>query len=82
MKDASWPKVFAFVGISVMSLAVALFSTSVATAGVAAGVLGRASEGSDLLSAASALLLAAVAAAAVFAYLAIVNARALVRRRD
>jgi len=36
----SWPKVFAFIGLTVMGLSLAYYSTSIATAGVAGKILG------------------------------------------
>jgi len=35
MNNATWPKAFAFIGLTVMGLALAYYSTSIATAGVA-----------------------------------------------
>ena len=80
MKNPTWPKVFAFVGLAVMSFAVALYATSVGTAGVTAAFLGRRLDGGDLLSLGSAVLVAAVGAMAAFAYLAVRGARDLTRR--
>ena len=39
MKNPSWAKVFAFFGFAIMGLALALYSTAVATAGVTAGII-------------------------------------------
>jgi hypothetical protein len=70
-KQASWPKVFAFVGLALMGLVFAYYATAVATGGIAAGLLGRTSGGTDLLSLGSAALLVGVAMFAAFGYLAL-----------
>jgi threonine/homoserine/homoserine lactone efflux protein len=79
MKNPSWPKALAFVGFTIMGLALAYYSTAIATAGVAARILGSDRNG-DWLSTGSAVLMVGIAAAAVFGYLAITNVRALTRR--
>jgi hypothetical protein len=79
MKNPTWPKVFAFVGFAIMGLALAYFSTAIATAGVAAHILGT-DQGGDWLATGSAVLMVGVAAAAVFGFLALTNVRALTRR--
>ena len=78
---SGWPKVFAFMGISVMGFVLAYFSTAVATGGIGVGVLGRAAAGTDLLLMGSAMLLVGVAVMAVFGYLAIVVALREARAR-
>ena len=79
MKNPTWPKAFAFVGLTVMGLALAYYSTSIATAGVAGGILGTDKSG-DVLSVGSAALMIGVAMAAVFAFLALVQIRGLSRK--
>jgi threonine/homoserine/homoserine lactone efflux protein len=79
MKNPSWPKAFAFLGFAVFGLALAYYSTAIATAGVAARILGTDRAG-DWLSTGSAILMIGVAAAAVFGFLALANLRALTRR--
>jgi hypothetical protein len=80
MKNPTWPKVFAFVGLAVIGLALATYSATVGTAGVAASLLGRRQDGLDLLSLGSASILVGVAAMAAFGYLALRGARQLTRR--
>jgi hypothetical protein len=79
MKNPTWPKAFAFIGLTVMGLALAYYSTAVATAGVAGGILGTDRSG-DVLSIGSAALMVGIAMAAVFAFLALTQIRALSRR--
>lgn len=79
MKNPSWPKVFAYVGFAVFGLALAYYSTAIATAGVAARILGTDRSG-DWLTTGSAVLMVGMAAAAAFGFLALVNLRALTRR--
>ena len=79
MKDPTWPKVFAFTGLAVLGLVLAYFSTAVTSGGVAAAAAGRDPGGSLVLSG-SAVMLVGMAVAAVFGFLAIVQARALQRR--
>ncbi len=79
MKQPTWPKVFAFTGLAIIGLALAYFSTAVASAGVTASFLGRDPNGT-LLMTGSAVLLVGVAVAAVFGFLAVAQARALQRR--
>jgi len=80
MKNPSWPKVFAFVGVAVIGLVLAAYSASVGTAGVAASLLGKRQDGLDLLSVGSAVILVGVAGMAAFGYLALRGARDLTRR--
>jgi len=79
MKNPTWPKVFAYVGLVVFGLVLAFYSTAVATAGVAGRALGTDRNG-DTLTVGSAVLIAGIAVAAVFAFLAATNARNLMRR--
>jgi hypothetical protein len=79
MKQPTWPKAFAFIGLTVMGLALALYATSIATAGVAGKILGTDSSG-DVLSMGTAFVLVGIAMAAAFAYLALTQIRALTRK--
>jgi len=79
MKNPTWPKVFAFIGLTVMGLALAYYSTTIATAGVAGKILGT-DPSSDVLSIGSAALMVGIAMAAVFAFLALTQIRNLSRR--
>ena len=79
MKNPSWPKALAFIGFAIMGLALAYYSTAIATAGVAARMLGSDRNG-DWLSTGSAVLLVGIAAAAAFGFLALTNLRQLMRR--
>src|SRR5207249_573097 len=79
MKNPSWPKVFAYIGLVVFGFVLAFYSTAVATAGIAGTRLGTDRNG-DTLTMGSAVLVAGIAVAAVFAFLAFVNARQLMRR--
>jgi threonine/homoserine/homoserine lactone efflux protein len=79
MKNPTWPKALAFVGFTIFGLALAYYSTAIATAGVAAGRLGTDRTG-DWLSTGSAILLVGIAAAAAFGFLALTSVRALTRR--
>jgi len=79
MKNPSWPKAFAFIGFTIFALALAYYSTAIATAGVAARILGADGAGDWLLTG-STVLMVGMAAAAVFAFLATLNVRALTRR--
>lgn len=81
MERQSWRKVFAYTGLAVIGFALAYYATAVATAGIGAGVLGRADAGRDLLSAGSAALLVGVAMMAVFGYLALRLGWVLTRNR-
>ena len=79
MKNPTWPKAFAFIGLTVMGLALAYYSTTIATAGVAGRILGTDPSG-DVLSLGSAFVMVGVAMAAVFGFLALTQIRALGRR--
>jgi hypothetical protein len=78
-KNPTWPKAFAFIGLAVIGLTLAYFSTSIATAGVAGLVL-RTDRNGDVLSLGSAFVMVGIAMAAVFAFLAATQVRALTRR--
>ena len=78
MNNATWPKALAFIGLTVMGLSLAYYSTSIATAGVAGMKLG--SDNGDVLSVGSAALIAGIAMAAVFAYLAVTQIRGISRK--
>ena len=79
MKNPTWPKAFAFIGLTVMGLALAYYSTSISTAGVAGVHLGTDPNG-DVLSMGSAFLLVGIAMAAVFGFLALSQIRSMGRR--
>jgi hypothetical protein len=79
MKNPTWPKAFAYIGLAVMGLALAYYSTSIATAGVAGKILGTDRDG-DVLVVGSAALIVGVAVAAVFAFLATTQIRGLSRK--
>ncbi|TMC43152.1 MAG: hypothetical protein E6J23_10540 [Chloroflexi bacterium] len=79
MKNPTWPKALAFFGFAIMGLALAYYSTAIATAGVAAKLVGSDRSG-DWLTTGSAVLMVGVAAAAVFGFLALTNVRMLTRR--
>lgn len=79
MKNPTWPKALAFIGFTIMGLTLAYYSTAIATAGVAAKLVGTDRSG-DWLSTGSAVLMVGIAAAAVFGFLALTNVRALMRR--
>jgi len=79
MKNPTWPKAFAFIGLTVMGLALAYYSTSISTAAVAGVHLGTDPNG-DVLSMGSAFLLVGIAMAAVFGFLALSQIRAMGRR--
>ncbi len=80
MKNTSWPKVFAFLGIALIGLTLSVYAATVGTAGVTAGILGKRQDGGDLLSVGSAVILIGIAVMAVFGYLALRGARGLGRR--
>ena len=79
MKNPTWPKTFAFIGFAIFGLALAYYSTAIATAGIAARLVGSDRSG-DWLSTGSAVLMVGLAAAAAFGFLALTNLRALMRR--
>jgi hypothetical protein len=65
------PRIFQYIGLAIIGLVFAFYATVIASGGIAAGLLGRASGGEELLSAGSAALLVGVAMFAVFGYLAL-----------
>ena len=79
MKNPTWPKAFAFIGLTVMGLALAYYSTTIATAGVGGVVFGTDRAG-DVLSVGTAFVMVGVAMAAVFGFLALTQIRGLGRR--
>lgn len=79
MKQPTWPKAFAYIGLTVMGLALALYSTSIATAGVVGKILDTDRSG-DVLTLGTAFIMVGTAMAAVFAFLAVTQIRALTRR--
>ena len=78
MKNATWPKAFAYIGLAVMGLALAYYSTAIATGGIAGRILGT--DNGDALTSGTAFVMVGVAVAAVFAFLAITQIRALTRK--
>lgn len=79
MNNPTWPKAFAYIGLTVMGLALAYYSTSIATAGIAGGIL-RTDPSGDVFSIGIAALIAGIAMAAAFAFLALTQIRALSRK--
>jgi len=79
MKNPTWPKVFAFIGLTVMGLALAYYSTSISTAGVAGLHLGTDPNG-DVFTMGSAFLLVGIAMAAVFGFLTLTQIRSIGRK--
>jgi hypothetical protein len=79
MKNPTWPKAFAFLGLTVMGLALAYYSTSIATAGVA-GKVYRTDPNGDVFSLGTAFVMVGIAMAAVFAFLALTQIRQLSRK--
>lgn len=81
MNNTAWRKVFAYLGVAVIGLALAYYAASVATGGIAAGLLGRSDAGTDLLTTGSIALLVGIAVFAVFGYLALKLSWSLLRER-
>ena len=79
MKQPTWPKAFAYIGLVVMGLTLAYYSTAIATAGIAGRLLGTDRTG-DVLTLGTAFILVGIAMAAVFGFLALTNVLALRRR--
>lgn len=79
MNNPTWPKAFAFIGLTVMGLALAYYSTSIATAGVAGVHLGSDPNG-DVFTIGTAFVLVGIAMAAVFGFLALTQIRAIGRK--
>lgn len=79
MKTATWPKAFAYLGLTVMGLVLAYYSTSIATAGIAGKILGTDASG-DVLTIGTAFVIVGLAMAAAFGFLALVQIRLLTRK--
>ena len=79
MNNPTWPKAFAYIGLTVMGLALAYYSTSIATAGVA-GVHLRTDPNGDVFTIGTAFVLVGVAMAAVFGFLALTQIRGIGRK--
>ena len=79
MKQYTWPKAYAYIGLTVMGLVLSFYSTSIATAGVAGRALGT-DPSAGVLTLGTAFIIVGLAMAAVFAYLALVQIRALTRK--
>jgi len=79
MKNPTWPKAFAFIGLTVMGLALAYYSTSISTAGIAGVHLGTDPNG-DVFTMGTGFLLVGIAVAAVFGFLALSQIRGMGRR--
>ena len=59
MKNPTWPKALAFIGFAIFGLALAYYSTAIATAGVTAKLVGSDRSG-DWISTGSAVLMVGV----------------------
>ena len=79
MKQPTWPKTFAYIGLTLMGLTLAFYSTTIATGGIAGRILGTSGAG-DVLSMGTAFIMVGVAMAAVFGFLALTQLRELTRR--
>ena len=79
MKQPTWPKSFAYLGLTVMGLALAYYSSAIANGGIAGKILGT-DRSADVLTLGSAFLMVGIAMAAVFAFLALAQVRALTRK--
>ena len=75
------PRIFRYIGLAVIGLALAFYATAIATGGIAAGISGQTSGGVELLSAGSAALLVGIAMFAVFGYLALKDGVSELRQR-
>lgn len=71
MERTHWRRVFTYTGLAVIGLALAYFSTAVATSGIAAATIGKRDAGADLFTSGSVALLVGVAMFAVFGFLAL-----------
>ena len=80
-RPTKWPLVFAYTGLAFMGLVLANFATTVTTSGIAAGNLGSAEGGRELITSGSFMLLAGIAMMAIFGYLALTTTLAQVRTR-
>jgi hypothetical protein len=79
MKQQTWPKAFAYLGLTVMGLTLAYYSTAIATAGIAGRILGT-DSGAGALTMGTAFVIVGLALAAAFAFLALVQIRGLTRK--
>lgn len=79
MKQYTWPKAYAYIGLTVMGLVLAYYSTSIVNAGIAGKVLGTDPDG-GVLTMGTATIIVGLAVAAVFGFLALVQIRALTRK--
>lgn len=79
MNNPTWPKAFAYIGLTVMGLALAYYSTSISTAGIAGVHLGTDPNG-NVLTIGTAFVLVGIAMAAVFGFLALTQIRAIGRK--
>ena len=79
MKQYTWPKAYAYIGLAVMGFVLAYYSTSIATGGIAGKISGSDPDG-GLLTMGTASIIVGLAVAAVFGYLALVQIRALTRK--
>ena len=78
-KNPTWPKAFAFIGLTVMGLALAYYSTSISTAGIAGLHLGTDPNG-NAFTVGTAFVLVGIAMAAIFGFLTLTQIRAMGRR--
>jgi len=78
-KNPTWPKAFAFIGLTVMGLALAYYSTAISTAGIAGLHLGTDPNG-NAFTVGTAFVLVGIAMAAIFGFLALTQIRAMGRR--
>ena len=79
MKQYTWPKAYAYIGLTVMGLVLAYYSTSIANGGIAGKISGSDPDG-GLLTMGTATIIVGLAVAAVFGYLALLQIRALTRK--
>ena len=79
MKQPTWPKAFAFIGLTVMGLTLAYYSIAVANGGIAGRILGTDRNG-DVLTLGTGSVMVGIAMAAAFGYLALLQILGLTRR--
>jgi hypothetical protein len=79
MKQYTWPKAYAYLGLTVMGLVLAYYSTSIANGGIASKIMGSDPD-AGLLTMGAASMIVGLAVAAVFGYLALVQIRSLTRK--
>ena len=79
MKQYTWPKAYAYIGLTVMGLVLAYYSTSIANGGIASKMMGSDPD-AGLLTMGTAFIIVGLALAAAFGYLALVQIRALTRK--